>query len=36
MQLQGGGPNARFAEWLNDMSYNPSLLGQIPLPSYIH
>ena len=36
MRLQGGGPNAGFAEWLNNMSYNPSLLGQIPLPSYIH
>lgn len=29
------GHNAQYAEWLRELSYNPSLQGSIPLPEYV-
>lgn len=29
------GHNAEYAKWLNDLSYNSTLQGSIPLPEYV-
>ena len=36
MQLQAGGDNAAFADWLGRMSYKKKLISQTELPSYVY
>lgn len=37
MQLHANvlGHNAQYAEWLSNLSYNPTLQGSTPLPQYV-
>ena len=35
MRLQAGGVNQKYVEWLASLPYDPSLNGEISLPSYV-